>query len=109
MQTVSNLNLGPWDTGPAFEGTNAIAQTHCPKFLNKVIVCFFISDLLYSLKNLAGIIFGVVKWPITSYKGENFHEFRGFVAIFESFLHKIGGCNIFWWQHQQPIRESFLP
>ena len=66
-------------------------------------------NLLYSLKNLAGIIFGVVKWPITSYKGENFHEFRGFIAIFESFLHEIGGCNVFWWQHQQPIRESFLP
>ena len=31
-----------------------------------------------------------------TFEGENFHEFRGFVAIHESFLCEIWGCGILW-------------
>ena len=42
-----------------------------------------------------------------TFKGENFCEFRGFVAICKTFLCKIWGCGIFW-RHKQAICESFL-
>ena len=38
---------------------------------------------------------------------EIFCEFRGFLAICESFLHKIWGRGIFWW-HKRTTRGSFL-
>ena len=57
-----------------------------------------------------------------TFKGENFHEFRGFVAIFESFLCKIWECDLIdaaqasnLWKFSprksyfSPIRTSFLP
>ena len=36
-----------------------------------------------------------------TFKGENFCEFQGFVAICKSFLREIGGRGIFWQWHQQ--------
>ena len=55
-----------------------------------------------------------------TFEGENHHKFQGFVAVCESFLHKIFGRGIFW-HHKQPIhvfpwnlyfppiQKSFLP
>jgi len=42
-----------------------------------------------------------------NFEGANFHEFQGFVAICESFLHKIWGRGIIW-RHQRAICERFL-
>ena len=41
-----------------------------------------------------------------TFEGENHHKFRGFVAVCESFLHKIFGHGIFW-HHKRPIHVSF--
>ena len=46
-------------------------------------------------------------WDGESFEGENFREFRGFVAIHESFLCKIGGVAPLVLQNQA-ICESFL-
>ena len=42
-----------------------------------------------------------------TFKGENFHEFRGFVAIRESFLCEIWKLGIIW-LHQPAICKNFL-
>ena len=57
-----------------------------------------------------------------TFEGENFREFRGFVAIHESFLREIWGMVSFgaakasnpwkfslWKTYFSPIHESFLP
>ena len=54
------------------------------------------------------------------FEGEDFHEFRSFVAIRESFLRKILGRGVLWHRSNpqkfsprklyfSPIRKSFLP
>ena len=44
---------------------------------------------------------------VGNFQGRNLREFRGFVAIWESFLPEIWGLSILW-QHKWAIHKSFL-
>ena len=42
-----------------------------------------------------------------TFEGEDFHKFRGFVAIRESFLHEIGGCGVLWHDKSEQFTKIF--
>ena len=61
----------------------------------------------WSLSGFSPVSDPMFQLPFSTFKGENFHEFHGFVAIHKSFSAKFGGVAPLAWQNQT-IRKHFL-
>ena len=69
-------------------------------------VCFYcLRGRAWTRLYVSHFFHNTVQWE--TLEGENFCEFRGFVAMYRSFLCKIWECGVFWW-YKRTICASFL-